>query len=187
MDQLPAELLGQICSVLDPPSVASVCLASRDFHSSFQPLLLRSRHALDRAYKWSVIHDDVSLFRQVASLGKYANISALCLAAKHGQAGIVRELLQNKDICDIIVSSKSPLLDSWGHPLTVAVRAGHADVVRLFLDLPASEPRKRNMSMSRSIPCLAERSGLSAKLSSMKLKSTPLATSIGSCVGCSRS
>lgn len=136
MDHFPLELLYQVCATLDRQSVASLCLASRELHRILQPHLLRTKGSLDRAYKWSVVHGNVSLFRQVVNLGKYANISAMCLAAKHGQMGITQELLQDEEVCNTLKAADSAQFRNWGHPLTTAVKAGHKDIIRLFLDLP---------------------------------------------------
>lgn len=150
MNRLPYELLDQVCSSLDVKSVASLCLASKELHIVFQPHILRAHRALDRAYKWSVVHGSLPLFRQVASRGKYTNISATCLAAKHGQIEIIKELLLNQEVYDAVISGKGAQNDNWGHPLAAAVRASHLEVVRLFLDLPGIDLDQINLQMRKT-------------------------------------
>lgn len=138
LELLPSEILQQITRSLDRLAIWALCLTSAQLHRDFQPSLLISKGSLDRAYAWSVRHGDVALLRQVLQRGKYRNLSALCLAAKHGHIAIIDELLQgyhDDGRRESLLTGVTMENKNWGHPLATAVKAGHIQMIKRLLEL----------------------------------------------------
>lgn len=128
--------MSQISAMLDWRAVWSLCLVSTSCRSAFQPRILVSKGALDKAFKWSVQNGHLQLFREVLKRGKYSTLATLCFAVKHGHMSIVDELLKNNAIYKAVVTGTSTLSKAWGHPLSTAVSACQFDIVNRLLNLP---------------------------------------------------
>lgn len=170
LELLPSEILQQITLSLDRPAIWALCLTSAQLHRDFQPDLLTSKGSLDRAYTWSVKHGDVALFRHVLQRGKYRNLSALCLAAKHGHIAIIDELLQDYDndsMREVLFTGASMENKNWGHPLATAAKAGHINMIKRLLELEGMDIDSLNRQERYHTPL--DRAIKSSKLKTLEL------------------